>query len=107
MINKDRCWILHLGQYNPGCTYRLEDKRLECSTRERDLGVLVDGKLYMSQQCALAAKRANCILGCIKHSTAVVLAPTGSSAATQRELPREHAAIQASSCRVCPRFLLV
>ena len=32
--------------------------------------MLAGSRLSTSQQCALAAKRANCILGCIKHSIA-------------------------------------
>ena len=43
----------------------------------------------------------------ISSASPVILVPTGTDAATQTELPKEHAAIQVSGCRVCPRFPLV
>jgi len=43
---------------------------LESSSAERDLGVPVDDRVTMSQQCALAAKKAYGIPGCIRRSVA-------------------------------------
>ncbi|PKU40358.1 hypothetical protein llap_9333 [Limosa lapponica baueri] len=69
-FNKGKWRVLHLGRKNPRHQYRLGVGLLGSTTEEKDLGVLVDSKLSMIQQCGLVAKRANGILSCIGNSVA-------------------------------------
>jgi len=61
-FRKGKCKVLH--------QYMLGSDQLESRFAQKDLEVLVDTKLDMSQQYALVAKKANGILGCIRWGVA-------------------------------------
>ena len=62
---KARCKVWHLGHGNPHYQGKLGDVRMEHSPAEKDLGCrwMAAG---MRQHCALAAQKANRILGASK-----------------------------------------
>jgi len=61
---------IDLSWHNPRYVYKLGEELLENSPAEKDLGVLTDEKLNMSQQCALAGWKADGILNSIRTGVA-------------------------------------
>ena len=68
--NKTKCKVLHFGQDNQKYVYRLREELLESSPTEKDFLVLVNEKLGVNQQRALASQKASSMLGCIKIEVA-------------------------------------
>jgi len=64
-FTKVKCQVLYLGKSNHIHKYTLMPNGLESSSLKRDLLVLLDSRLTMSQQCALVAK-ASSLLGCFR-----------------------------------------
>ncbi|PKU37975.1 rna-directed dna polymerase from mobile element jockey-like [Limosa lapponica baueri] len=67
---KGKYRVLHLRRNNTMHQYRLGVYLLQSSSAEKDVRVLVDNKLTMRQQYALAAKKVNGLLGSIKKTVA-------------------------------------
>ncbi|GAB0192678.1 mitochondrial enolase superfamily member 1 [Grus japonensis] len=65
-----KCPVLPLGRNNPRHWYMLGATQLESSFPEKALGVLVDTKLDVSQQCGLVARKDSGIPGCIRRTVA-------------------------------------
>ena len=68
-FSRDKCEVLHLGKRNQMHSYEIGDTWLSNTISEKDLGIVVDHKLNMSQQGDVATKKTNAILGCINRST--------------------------------------
>jgi len=63
-FNNYVCKVLSMGNHKKEVQHKLGSTQLRSSSVERDLGVLEDSKLNMSEQCAVA-KKSNKILGFI------------------------------------------
>ena len=59
---------MHFGKNNPKNYFVLYDRVLDTITHGKDLGVIVGDQLKFHEHAAVAAKKANQILGLIKKS---------------------------------------
>ncbi|KAJ7420412.1 rna-directed dna polymerase from mobile element jockey-like [Pitangus sulphuratus] len=69
---KEKCKVLQLWRHIPGYQDMLGTSQLEINLEEKDLGILVNTSLNMSQKWALSARKSDILLGSIRQSTVLV-----------------------------------
>ena len=70
LFNKDKCKCLHIGQANAKNNYLMNNTVLLSTEREKDVGVVVSSDMKVSEQCGIAARKGNQILGLIRRNIA-------------------------------------
>ena len=58
---------MHIGTNNKLHSYNMNNATLKAVDLERDLGVVINKNGKYSEQCLMAAKTANCVLGRLKE----------------------------------------
>ena len=67
-FNASKCIVLHIGQHDTNYEYYLGNIKLENTTMEKDLGVIMDGELKFHNHVAQAAKKASRVLAQIRRT---------------------------------------
>jgi hypothetical protein len=67
-FNIKKCKVMHFGPANNKFEYQMNGEKLDVTTEERDIGVLVTDDLKPGAQCAKAAKTASTVLGQISRA---------------------------------------
>jgi len=67
-FNVDKCVVVHFGNQNKHHEYEMGGCKLKESVLERDLGVMISSSGKVSEQCHIAATKANSVLGMIKRT---------------------------------------
>ena len=62
-FNTNKCKVMHVGHRNERAIYNMGNHRLEEVEEEKDLGVLIHRTLSVSNNCAVAVKKANQMAG--------------------------------------------
>ena len=68
LFNVDKCAVIHVGKNNKHNKYQIGDEEIKSSGKERDLGVIINDNGKSSEQCVVAARSANRMLGLIKRT---------------------------------------
>ena len=62
LFNVEKCLVMHIGTNNKLYSYNMNNATLKAVDVERDLGVIINKNGKNSEQCLMAAKKANCVL---------------------------------------------
>jgi len=68
LFNQDKCKCLHIGQANSKQDYKIHSVVLNTTTNEKDIGVVMQADMKVSEQCGIAARKGNQLLGMIRRN---------------------------------------
>ena len=66
LFTQSKCKCLHIGRANGKEPYEMHNTVLLKTSKEKDLGVTISADWKVSEQCGIAARKGNQLLGMIK-----------------------------------------